>query len=255
MSDFVHFVHAKMELRIYSSIILDPNLEVLFKYFTFLVDKWTKPTYHSLSKNTRTTKTTFPTTPAMNALFEQAYQKLLETQDPELESLCDAMAQYIPTTPHQPEPAFQPNGEIDLDDSLYPAEMDWGFDKPDVPHTTVYIFNKEEEDTSEFASIGAMLQQGATCYKCDEPVPLLYLNGENDPNDETWVCCAYTGWYCPSHSQTSNCGDMECVGCNPAWSHGEMCECPVCENSEEDEEEEEADKPATTETPSDKGKQ
>ena len=42
MSVFVHFVHAKMELRIYSSIILDPNLEVLFKYFTFLVDKWTK---------------------------------------------------------------------------------------------------------------------------------------------------------------------------------------------------------------------
>ena len=34
----------------------------------------------------------------MNALFEQAHQKLLETQDPELESLCDAMAQHIPTT-------------------------------------------------------------------------------------------------------------------------------------------------------------
>ena len=34
----------------------------------------------------------------MNALFEQAHQKLLETQDPELESLCDAMAEYIPTT-------------------------------------------------------------------------------------------------------------------------------------------------------------
>ena len=34
----------------------------------------------------------------MNALFEQAHQKLLETQDPELESLCDEMAQYIPTT-------------------------------------------------------------------------------------------------------------------------------------------------------------
>ena len=58
---------------------------------------------------------------------------------------------------------------------------------------------------------------GASCYKCDEAVPLLYLNGENDPLDETWVCCAHTGWYCPSHSQTSNCGDMECVGCNPAW--------------------------------------
>ena len=34
----------------------------------------------------------------MNALFEQAHQKLLETQDPELESLCDEMAKYIPTT-------------------------------------------------------------------------------------------------------------------------------------------------------------
>ena len=54
------------------------------------------------------------------------------------------------------------------------------------------------------------------CYKCDEPVPLLYLHGKNDPLDETWVCCAHTGWYCPCHSQTSNCGDMECVGCNPA---------------------------------------
>ena len=92
----------------------------------------------------------------MNALFEQAHQKLLETQDPELESLCDAMAEYIPTTAEtktetkteteaETETEFKPNGEIDLDYSLYPAGMDWGFDKPDVPHTTVYIFNKEED--------------------------------------------------------------------------------------------------------------
>ena len=112
--------------------------------------------------------------------------------------------------------------------------------------------NKQQATTMSTAN---NTNSTAHCYKCDEPVPLLYLNGENDPHDETWVYCAYTGWYCPSHSQTSNCGDMECVGCNPAWSHEDMCECPVCENSEEDEEEEEADKPATTETPSDKGKQ
>ena len=34
----------------------------------------------------------------MNAIFEQAHQKLLETQDPELESFCDEMAQWIPIT-------------------------------------------------------------------------------------------------------------------------------------------------------------
>lgn len=67
------------------------------------------------------------------------------------------------------------------------------------------------EDPSESES-----DPNTTCYKCDEPVPLLYLHGKNDPLDETWVCCAHTGWYCPCHSQTSNCGDMECVGCNPA---------------------------------------
>lgn len=43
---------------------------------------------------------------------------------------------------------FVPNGEIDLDDALYPRDLDWGFDKPDVPYDTIYIFNKEEGDTT-----------------------------------------------------------------------------------------------------------
>ena len=160
----------------------------------------------------------------MNALFEQAYQKLLETQDPELEAFCDAMAQYIPTTPHQPEPAFQPNGEIDLDDSLYPAEMDWGFDKPDVPHTTVYIFNKEEEEEDDI-----------TCSVCDSNIP----RNSCDHDQSILV----------------NCGDdIICPDC--PWVCEAKCgECTVCEDEKSDEEEEEADKPATTETPSDKGKQ
>ena len=77
-----------------------------------------------------------------------------------------------------------------------------------------------------------------TCYKCDEPVPLLYLHGENDPLDETWVCCAHTGWYCPSHSQTSNCGDMECVGCNPAWFFNKGEDSKEDKEDKEDEESE-----------------
>ena len=79
---------------------------------------------------------------------------------------------------------------------------------------------------------------GATCYKCDEPVPLLYLHGKNDPLDETWVCCAYTGWYCPSHLQTSHCGDTECVGCNPAWFFNKGEDSKEDKEDKEDEESE-----------------
>ena len=79
---------------------------------------------------------------------------------------------------------------------------------------------------------------GATCYKCDEPVPLLYLHGKNDPLDETWVYCAHTGWYCPSHSQTSNCGDTECVGCNPAWFFNKGEDSKEDKEDKEDEESE-----------------
>jgi hypothetical protein len=38
---------------------------------------------------------------------------------------------------------FKPNAEIDLDDALHPGNMDWSFDKPSAPHTTVYIFNTD----------------------------------------------------------------------------------------------------------------
>ena len=36
---------------------------------------------------------------------------------------------------------FEPNVEIDLDYSLDEADMDWSFDKPNVPYCVVYIFN------------------------------------------------------------------------------------------------------------------
>ena len=121
---------------------------------------------------------------------------------------------------------FEPNGEIDLDGSLYPRGMDWGFDKPDVPHTTVYIFNKEEEEEEE--------EDDLTCSVCDSNIP----RNSCDHDQSILV----------------NCGDdIICPDC--PWVCEAKCgECTVCED-ERDEEEEEADKPATTETPSDKGKQ
>ena len=36
---------------------------------------------------------------------------------------------------------------IDLDNTLYPENMDWSYDKPSVPHTVVYIFNKQVNDS------------------------------------------------------------------------------------------------------------
>ena len=50
------------------------------------------------------------------------------------------------------------------------------------------------------------------CEKCPTVVPEKYLNGT--AKDEMWIECYHTGWYCPNHSPTSNCGDMECVCCN-----------------------------------------
>ena len=67
-----------------------------------------------------------------------------------------------------------------------------------------------------------MLYQPPHCSKCEEEVPMQYLNG--DAQDETWVKCLHQGWFCPNHSPTSNCEDMECTCCNP--------------NEEEEEEEE-----------------
>ena len=42
-----------------------------------------------------------------------------------------------------PHKDFEPNGEIDLDDYLYPLCMDWSFDKPIAPHIVVYVFNTD----------------------------------------------------------------------------------------------------------------
>ena len=53
-----------------------------------------------------------------------------------------------------------------------------------------------------------------TCEKCPKTVPDKYWHGLAD--DEMWVECNHTGWYCPDHSPTSNCGDERCVGCNGA---------------------------------------
>jgi hypothetical protein len=56
-------------------------------------------------------------------------------------------------------------------------------------------------------------QDDVTCEKCDKFVPEKYYSGEC--GDEWWVECIHTGWYCPDHSPTSNCDDMECECCNP----------------------------------------
>lgn len=53
---------------------------------------------------------------------------------------------------------------------------------------------------------------GVTCEKCDKKVPAKYYYGLAD--DESWIECIHNGWYCPNHSPTSNCDDMDCECCN-----------------------------------------
>ena len=45
------------------------------------------------------------------------------------------------------------------------------------------------------------------CLKCDTVVP-------NDFWKKGWAECLHTGVFCPRHSPTCNCGDMECYCCN-----------------------------------------
>lgn len=52
---------------------------------------------------------------------------------------------------------------------------------------------------------------GVECEKCNKKVPIKYYLGNAD--DEMWVECIHTGWYCPNHSPTSNCDDDECPCC------------------------------------------
>ena len=106
---------------------------------------------------------------------------------------------------------YVPKGEIDLDDSLYRYKMDWSFDKPNIPHTVVYIFNKEDDDCMK-------------CTKCNKYVPLGYLNGKIDNDFDIipkWAECIHTGWYCPNHSPTSNCQDGKCPLCNLGYDEEE----------------------------------
>ena len=55
------------------------------------------------------------------------------------------------------------------------------------------------------------------CCKCDEVVPIKYLNGK--AKDEMWIecsCGAHDGWYCPDCSPGNDCwDDQDCDCCNP----------------------------------------
>ena len=57
------------------------------------------------------------------------------------------------------------------------------------------------------------------CCKCDEVVPIKYLNGK--AKDEMWIecsCGAHDGWYCPDCSPGNDCwDDQDCDCCNPGW--------------------------------------
>ena len=59
MSVFVHFVHAKMELRIYSSIILEPIIKSTFQipyFFSGQLDKTQIPFIIQKHQNHNTSK-------------------------------------------------------------------------------------------------------------------------------------------------------------------------------------------------------
>jgi hypothetical protein len=56
------------------------------------------------------------------------------------------------------------------------------------------------------------------CMKCDDPVPIEYLNGEK--SDQMWCeCISAGGWFCPNHSPTTCCETAdwwdECPMCKP----------------------------------------
>ena len=72
---------------------------------------------------------------------------------------------------------------------------------------------------------------GVCCEKCSKLVPEKYYLGLNKKNDELWIECRHNGWYCPNHSPTCNCGDMDCECCNAGYEDPDYSE-------EEDEEEE-----------------
>ena len=77
-----------------------------------------------------------------------------------------------------------------------------------------------------------------TCEKCSRRVPDKYYYGL--ANDDMWVTCLHTGWYCPNHSPTNNCDDERCVGCNGAiaWEYEKkMMKNSMIEKQQEEEEE------------------
>jgi hypothetical protein len=58
---------------------------------------------------------------------------------------------------------------------------------------------------------------GVCCEKCNKLVPEKYYLGQNKKDDELWIECRHQGWYCPNHSPTCNCGDMDCECCNAGY--------------------------------------
>ena len=62
-------------------------------------------------------------------------------------------------------------------------------------------------------------EENVCCCKCDEVVPIKYLNGK--AKDEKWIecsCGAHDGWYCPDCSPGNDCwDDQDCDCCNPGW--------------------------------------
>tara|TARA_R100000426_G_scaffold27189_1_gene22823 strand:+ start:849 stop:1418 length:570 start_codon:yes stop_codon:yes gene_type:complete len=62
---------------------------------------------------------------------------------------------------------------------------------------------------------------GVCCEKCDTLVPEKYYLGQNKKDDELWIECIHTGWYCPNHSPTNNCDDDECPCCNAGYEEDE----------------------------------
>jgi len=92
-----------------------------------------------------------------------------------------------------------------MDDALNKDNLDWTFDKPTHSNfSTIYIIEKKKKVLVN--------NDGVECEKCNKKVPIKYYFGNAD--DEMWVECIHTGWYCPNHSPTSNCDDDECKCCN-----------------------------------------
>ena len=129
---------------------------------------------------------------------------------------------------------FVPNGEIDLDDALYPRDLDWSFDKPDVPYDTIYIFNREEGNTtSDCISLRISLHwegidlDSVLCHrranmswcenKPDAPHTTVYIFDKEEEEDEP-IMNATTNQQKPSRFSNSDVDDMgiwchECAEC------------------------------------------